>query len=99
MTEERHLYIIVDAWILADNSVTPREIIATGGAGTEPVVTNIDKYNYLKHICQVKNIKTYHIAYKHKNRGATYLHFACHQINEKIFGHEQFYDYFCKVYM
>jgi hypothetical protein len=66
MAEERHLYIIVDAWILADNSVTPREIIATGGAGTEPVITNIDKYNYLKHICQVKNIKTYHIAYNIK---------------------------------
>ncbi|MBR1687322.1 MAG: zeta toxin family protein [Prevotella sp.] len=39
---------IVDTWIIADNSSLPREVIATGGIGTEPIITNTEKLNYIK---------------------------------------------------
>lgn len=48
---------MVDTWVLADNSTTPREIIATGGVGMETAILNNDKYNNLNKICQNKNIK------------------------------------------
>jgi len=48
---------IVDTWVLADNSATPREIIATGGFGMETAVSNADKFNKLKEICQSKSTK------------------------------------------
>ena len=44
---------IVDTWMLIDNSVTPRSIIATGGYGQELVINNEVEYKkieaYVKH--------------------------------------------------
>ena len=44
---------IVDTWMLIDNSVTPRSIIATGGCGQELVINNEVEYKkieaYVKH--------------------------------------------------
>lgn len=44
---------IVDTWVLVDNSVTPRGIIATGGCGQELVINNEVEYKkieaYVKH--------------------------------------------------
>ena len=44
---------IVDTWMLIDNSVTPRGIIATGGCGQELVINNEVEYKkieaYVKH--------------------------------------------------
>lgn len=48
---------IVDTWILADNSITPREIIATGGIGTDTAIQNHNKFTNLKEICQSKNTR------------------------------------------
>ena len=39
---------IVDTWVLADNSITPREIIATGGMGVEADIHYTEKYNCLR---------------------------------------------------
>lgn len=48
---------IVDTWVLADNSITPREIIATGGKGIETTVNYTEKYKKLEDICQSKNTR------------------------------------------
>lgn len=44
---------IVDTWVLVDNSVTPRGIIATGGCGQELVINKEVEYKkieaYVKH--------------------------------------------------
>ena len=44
---------IVDTWVLVDNSVTPRGIIATGGCGQEQVINTEVEYKkieaYVKH--------------------------------------------------
>ena len=39
---------IVDAWILVDNSVTPRSIIASGGHNQQVIVRNKVEFNNIK---------------------------------------------------
>lgn len=48
---------IVDTWILADNSATPRVIVATGGKNKKCEINNQVIYNSLLAICQNKNTK------------------------------------------
>lgn len=48
---------IVDTWVLADNSITPREIIATGGMGVEADIHYTEKYIKLIEICQSKSTR------------------------------------------
>lgn len=48
---------IVDTWLLVDNSITPREIIATGGMGVEADIHYTEKYNKLIEICQSKSTR------------------------------------------
>lgn len=49
-----HIYMpIVDTWVLVNNSVTPRSIIATGGRGQETMINNEVEFKiivaYVKH--------------------------------------------------
>ena len=49
-----HIYMpMVDTWVLVDNSVTPRGIIATGGCGQETTINNEVEFKtiaaYVKH--------------------------------------------------
>jgi len=44
-----HIYMpIVDSWILVDNSVTPRSIIATGGKGQPTEIRNSVTYKKIE---------------------------------------------------
>ncbi len=46
---------IVDSWMLVDNSVSPRELIAYGGRGKEEVILNKSKFIKVKTKCRAKN--------------------------------------------
>ena len=48
---------MVDTWLLVDNSITPREIIATGGMGMESDIFYKEKYIKLIDICQSKSTR------------------------------------------